>query len=63
VAQDRGKATFVSVMGSSRARRASERFAAAAVHALEPIRPGAEPLVHLAGYIMDRARRRAPGPQ
>jgi geranylgeranyl diphosphate synthase type II len=63
VGQDAGKATFVSVMGSARARRASERFAAAAVRALGPIRPAAEPLVTLAGYIMARSRPRATRPR
>jgi geranylgeranyl pyrophosphate synthase len=63
VAQDGGKATFVSVMGSARARRASERFAAAAVQALQPIRPAADPLVSLTGYIMTRARRKVASPR
>jgi geranylgeranyl diphosphate synthase type II len=63
VGQDVSKATFVSVMGPSRARRASERFAAAAVRALGPIRPAAEPLVSLTGYLMRRSRQRAAAPR
>jgi geranylgeranyl diphosphate synthase type II len=62
VGQDASKTTFVSVLGTERAREAAEMFARAAVGALDLIGPGAERLAQLADYLLDRARRLSPQP-
>jgi geranylgeranyl pyrophosphate synthase len=60
VGKDVRKATFVSLMGAEQAREASERFAKAAIRALEPVGSAAEPLVQLVDSILERTRRLAP---
>lgn len=60
VGQDTSKTTFASLMGPDRAAEASERFARAAVRALEPIGSSAEPLARLVNYLLDRTRRITP---
>jgi geranylgeranyl pyrophosphate synthase len=56
VGKDGAKTTFVSLMGSDKAREVSQRFAAAAVRALEPLGPAAETLTQLADFLLDRTR-------
>jgi geranylgeranyl diphosphate synthase type II len=60
VDQDASKTTFVSLLGPEKARRASERFARAAICALDPIGSSAETLAQLAEHILDRTRKAAP---
>jgi geranylgeranyl diphosphate synthase type II len=59
VGKDAAKTTFVSLMGPERAREASERFARAAIRALDPIGPAAEPLAQLANHLLQRTRKLA----
>jgi geranylgeranyl diphosphate synthase type II len=60
VGQDTSKTTFASLMGPERAEEASEKYARAAVRALEPFGPSAEPLARLVRYLLDRTRRITP---
>ena len=60
VGKDARKATFVSLMGAEQARDASERFAKAAIRALDPVGPAAEPLIQLVDQILENTRRLAP---
>ena len=60
VGKDASKATFVSLMGPERAQQASTKFADAAVRALHPIGTAADPLVHLADYLLQRTGRFTP---
>jgi geranylgeranyl diphosphate synthase type II len=57
VRKDIDKATFVSALGSRRARSQAERFAAEAARALEPVGPAGAPLAGLARTLLDSARR------
>ena len=54
VGKDGVKATFVSLMGSEKAREVSQQFARAAVRELEPIGPAADTLAQLAQLLVDR---------
>jgi geranylgeranyl diphosphate synthase type II len=56
VRKDVDKATFVSALGSRRARSEAERFATAAARALEPVGPAGAPLAGLAQTLLDSAR-------
>jgi geranylgeranyl diphosphate synthase type II len=57
VRKDVDKATFVSALGSERARSEAERFATAAARALEPVGPAGASLAGLARTLLDSARR------
>jgi geranylgeranyl pyrophosphate synthase len=56
VRKDVDKATFVTALGSRRARSEAERFATAAARALEPVGPAGAPLAGLAQTLLDSAR-------
>jgi geranylgeranyl diphosphate synthase type II len=56
VRKDVDKATFVSALGSERARSEAERFATAAARALDPVGPAGAPLAGLAQTLLDSAR-------
>jgi geranylgeranyl diphosphate synthase type II len=60
VGKDAAKATFVSLMGPERAFEAAERFARAAVRALDPIGPSADELDRLTDHILERTRTFTP---
>jgi geranylgeranyl diphosphate synthase type II len=62
VGKDTAKTTFVSLMGPERAQEASERFAMAAIHALQPLGQSAVLLTQLAEHLLERTRNFTPQP-
>ncbi len=50
----RGKLTFPAVLGKEESRRRAEELVAAAIDAIQPLGPPAEPLAALARYVLER---------